>query len=174
MMKYPDYQSGKQASESVSAFLSTELQFFLQPLLVWLDERMDKRLVRTFVQTIAVIISFRHSQHGLLLSELGGYILSPDKSPAGTKRISNLLRSRRWGYELIERFLWQQGEAQVEQLHDSQQEALCIWDESVVEKPESIALEGLCAVRSSKAVRLKRIKPGYFNPPVAAPSSCRA
>lgn len=169
MMKYPDYQNGKQATEDVSAFLSAELQLFLQPLLLWLDEQLDKRLVRTFIQTIAIIISFRHSQHGLLLSELGGYLLSPDKAPAGTKRISNLLRSRRWGYELIERFLWQRGEVRVQELNESQQEALCIWDESVVEKPESIALEGLCAVRSSKAVRLKRIKPGYFNPPGGRP-----
>lgn len=108
-MKYPNYQSGKQATEGVSAFLSAELQLFLQPLLLWLDEQLDKRLVRTFIQTIAIIISFRHSQHGLLLSELGGYLLSPAQAPAGTKRISNLLRSRRWGYELIERFLWQRG-----------------------------------------------------------------
>ena len=46
---------------------------------------------------------------------------------------------------------------------------MAIWDESVLEKPESIALEGLCAVRSSKAARLKRIKPGYFNPPGGPP-----
>ena len=45
------------------------------------------------------------------------------------------------------------------------QTALVIWDESVIEKPESIALEGLGPVRSSKAARLKRIKPDYFNPP---------
>ena len=47
--------------------------------------------------------------------------------------------------------------------------ALAIWDESVLEKPESIALEGLCPVRSSKAARLKRIKPGYYNPPGGPP-----
>ena len=57
----------------------------------------------------------------------------------------------------------------MQQLAQKQQEALCIWDESVIEKPESIALEGLCAVRSSKAARLKRIKPGYFNPPGGRP-----
>ncbi|NEU69987.1 hypothetical protein GK091_24110 [Spirosoma agri] len=44
-----------------------------------------------------------------------------------------------------------------------------LWDESVVEKPESIRSEGLCAVRSSKAKRLKRIKPGFFNPPGGRP-----
>lgn len=31
-----------------------------------------------------------------------------------------------------------------------------MWDESVLEKPESLRAEGLCAVRSSKAARLKR------------------
>lgn len=44
-----------------------------------------------------------------------------------------------------------------------------MWDESVIEKPESIALEGLCAVRSSKARRLKPIKPGYYHPPGGPP-----
>jgi hypothetical protein len=44
-----------------------------------------------------------------------------------------------------------------------------IWDESVLEKSESLKAEGLCAVRSSKAARLKRIKPGYFNPPGGRP-----
>jgi hypothetical protein len=49
------------------------------------------------------------------------------------------------------------------------QTALVIWDESVIEKAESIALEGLCAVRSSRAARLKRIKKGYYNPPGGRP-----
>lgn len=46
---------------------------------------------------------------------------------------------------------------------------LAIWDESVLEKAESLQLEGLCAVRSSKARRLKRIKLGFFNPPGGRP-----
>jgi len=49
------------------------------------------------------------------------------------------------------------------------QDAYVIWDESVIEKPESVKLEGLCAVRSSKARRLKRIKPGFYNPPGGRP-----
>ena len=47
--------------------------------------------------------------------------------------------------------------------------ALTLWDESVLEKSESIALEGLGPVRSSKAARLKRIKPGYYHPPGGPP-----
>ena len=38
-----------------------------------------------------------------------------------------------------------------------------------MEKPESLRAEGLCAVRSTKAVRLKRIKPGFYNPPGGRP-----
>ena len=44
---------------------------------------------------------------GLLLSELGAYLLSPDKAPAGTKRLSNLLRNNKWTHSLIDQFLWQ-------------------------------------------------------------------
>ncbi len=43
------------------------------------------------------------------------------------------------------------------------------WDESVLEKPETLSGDGLCAVRSSKARRLKRIRPGFFNPPGGRP-----
>jgi hypothetical protein len=35
-----------------------------------------------------------------------------------------------------------------------------VWDDSILEKAESMALAGLCAVRSRVAGRLKRIKPG--------------
>jgi hypothetical protein len=44
-----------------------------------------------------------------------------------------------------------------------------LWDESVWEKPESIALEGLGSVRSAKAQRLKRIRTGYYSPPGGPP-----
>jgi hypothetical protein len=33
---------------------------------------------------------------GLYLCELGSYLLSSAKAPAGTKRLSNLLRSPKW------------------------------------------------------------------------------
>lgn len=48
-------------------------------------------------------------------------------------------------------------------------EALLVWDESVVEYPESVRHPDLCAVRSTTAHRLKRIKPGFFNPPGGRP-----
>ena len=164
--KYDVKPTKKQDSNAVSAILGQQLEYYLEPLLKDLDKRIDKRLVRTFLRLVFVIIQFRHSQHGLVLSELGAYLLSPDQAPAGTKRISNLLRCSKWHFGLIERFLWRQGDACIDMLEAEGKDALCLWDESVIEKPESIAIEGLCAVRSSVSRRLRRIKPGFFNPPI--------
>jgi hypothetical protein len=57
----------------------------------------------------------------------------------------------------------------VQALHAAGEQPLLVWDASVVEKPESIKSEGLCTMRSSKARRLKRIRPGLFNPPGGRP-----
>jgi hypothetical protein len=56
-----------------------------------------------------------------------------------------------------------------EALKAEEKTVLMVWDESVLEKPESLKLEGLSPVISSKAKRLKRIKPGFFNPPGGRP-----
>lgn len=149
----------------VSVELQRRLVNFLGVFLRELDERIDQRLVRTLVLTIGALIELRHPGCGLRLSELGGYILTPAQAPAGTKRLSNLLRSPKWHYGLIERFLWGQGDARIAALQAQGAEALVVWDESVLEKAESRTLEGLCAVRSSVARQLKRIKPGFYNPP---------
>jgi hypothetical protein len=107
---------------------------------------------------------------GLYLSELGSYLLSPAKAPAGTKRLSNLLRSAKWQEEIIINFLALQAQVYAQQLQTvKKQLVLLLWDESVQEKPESLQSEGLCAVRSSKAQRLLRIKKGYYEPPTKQP-----
>ncbi|MDQ6602040.1 MAG: hypothetical protein M3Z19_04870, partial [Chloroflexota bacterium] len=156
---------GLQASPAMAAALRQRLGTFLAPLLIALDAHLDRRLVRTFAASIEAIVRWRNRAHGLLLSELGGYLLTPDHAPAGTKRLANLLRSPKWSAALIARFLWQQADTHLTALEAAGEEALAVWDESVREKPERLALEGLCAVRSSKAHRLTRIKPGFFHPP---------
>ena len=153
----------------LSCSLAEQLTHFARPLLVELDEMLDKRLVRTFLNALSAIVRHRHRNHGLLLSELGTFLLASDQAPAGTKRLSNLLRSKRWTHEIIEHFLWHAAGDRLSELEAADEQALLLWDESVIEKPESIALEGLCAVRSSKATRLKRIKPGFYNPPDGRP-----
>lgn len=155
--------------KALSHAMSQRLKDFLGELLGWLDEQLDKRLGRTFMGLIQVILIFRDRPNGLLLSELGSYLLNPDQAPAGTKRISNLWRSCRWGYGLIERFLWSGAQRRLAELHAADQTAYALGDESVIEKAESIALEGLGPVRSRKAARLNRIRPGFYTPPKGSP-----
>jgi hypothetical protein len=149
--------------------LERQLVDMLWPILVRLQEKLDRRLVNTFLGLVMAIVMHRHRNNGLLLSELGSYLLGAEASRAGTKRISRLVHSERWEAELLEEYFWQAGTQQVQDLRAQGQRPLVIWDESVLEKPESLQAEGLCAVRSTKAVRLKRIKPGFFNPPGGRP-----
>lgn len=167
--QYVTDEGTPQVPSRVAQEVGDQLHLFLLPLLVLLDQLLDVRLVRTFAQTVQVLIEVRNQAQGLLLSELGGYLLTPDQAPAGTKRLSNLLHCSKWASSLIEQFLWQQADKELDRLHTQGETGLCVWDESVLEKPESLHLEGLCAVKSSRAARLKRIKPGFYNPPGGRP-----
>lgn len=158
-----------QEIQAKSDWIEYELFTFLKPLLWRLNQKIDRRLVQTLMGLVMAIIVHRHRNHGLLLSELGSYLLGAEHGRAGMKRISNLIRSERWQAGVINAFLWREGTRRVRRAWDAGELPLVIWDESVIEKPESLKAEGLCAVRSSKAVRLKRIKPGYFNPPGGRP-----
>lgn len=162
-------EQGKPAAGGVSTHLRGLLQAFIGPPRLPLDAQLDLRLVRTFERLLEVLILFRNRKHGLLLSESGAYLLGPDQAPAGTKRLSNLLRSTKWEATLLSWFLWQGSTARVAELQAEGEEAFLLWDESVLKKPESLQAEGLGAVRSSKAARLKRIKPGFYNPPGGPP-----
>jgi hypothetical protein len=158
-----------QDSQAGSRYLVKQCFEFLAPLLRELDQVLDRRLVQTVLDLVLVIVMHRHRNHGLVMSELGGYLLGAAHAPAGVKRIANVLHSLRWSGAVVEDFLWAQAHAQVQALQAAGHTAYVLWDESVLEKPESLKTERLCAVRSSKAARLKRIKPGYFNPPGGRP-----
>ena len=152
-----------------SRVLENQCWEFLQPLLEAVHKKIDRRLVKTLLDLVLVILMHRNRNSGLLLSELGDHLLGGERGPAGVKRIASLLHSRKWGSSLILKYLWQQANEKVKVLLRGKEEAYVIWDESVLEKAESLQAEGLCAVRSTKAMRLKRIKPGYFNPPAGRP-----
>jgi hypothetical protein len=158
-------ERGVQASPVVATALQRELVAFLAPLLDWLDARIDRRLVQTFVSGIVALLEWRNRAHGLLLSELGAYVLDPAHAPAGTKRLSNLLRSPHWSASALLAHLWQQADRRLHTLERTGVGALLIWDSSVLEKPESLASPDRGSVRSSKAKRLTRIKPGFYHPP---------
>ena len=140
--RVPPYNSAEVA-QGLYATLARDLS----PLLIELDARIDKRLVRTCLQTVAVILTFRDRVNGLLLSEMGGYLDSPDKAPAGTKRLSRLLHCVKWSAELIGEYLWERATRRLRQWKEAGVEALAIWDESAWEKPESIAPEEYGPVR---------------------------
>jgi hypothetical protein len=169
MNKDKEKGTEKQENEKQSSNLERACYGFLSPLLAVLDGCMDRRLVVTFLSLVMVVIMHRHRNQGLLLSELGGYLKPASQAPAGTKRISKLLHSSKWEAQMIEQYLWVKAEEKVDEWVGAGKPALAIWDESVLEKSESLKMEGLCAVISSKAKRLKRIKPGYFNPPGGRP-----
>ena len=93
------YSSNKISGEDffkLAEFFSHRLESYISPLLVKLDELLDKRLVESFSGLCKSIIGLRSHSTGLLLSELGDFLLSFDNAPAGTKRISNLLKSKKW------------------------------------------------------------------------------
>ena len=80
----------KQESKHRSAYLADRCYIHLKGFLAQLKVGMDRRLVQTFLSLVMVILIHRHRNQGLLLSELGGYLLEPGQAPAGTKRISRL------------------------------------------------------------------------------------
>ncbi len=98
---FKDKRSGAEKQEK-SKMLEEKLVKMLWPVLVELDQKMDRRLVMTFLGVLMAILRHRHRNQGLVLSELGGYLLEPEHCQAGTKRISTLLHSDKWEADLLE------------------------------------------------------------------------
>lgn len=169
MIKGTTEERSAQVSQYESEVLSQRCWLFLRPILSQLKQKIDRRLVKTFLDLVMIILIHRDRHQGLLMSELGDHLLGADRGPAGTKRIANLIHSPRWQAEWLAEYLWERADQQVNDLLNPREDVYVIWDESVIEKPESVKAEGLCAVRSSKAALLKRIKPGYFTPPAGQP-----
>lgn len=155
--------SKRQEAQRKSQELVQELEKFLSPLLIRLDGYVDKRLVETFQQTLIAIIQLRNRAQGLTISELGAYMTDASQAVAGSKRIDRLLSSQKWSDQLIEEFLWMEAEKSLLALQQEGQQVFYIHDGSVIEKPESEKSEGICAVKSAKAARLKKSRKGAFN-----------
>lgn len=172
--KYDILRQSEQESEQMSQEMAHLLETFLSPLLIVLDQLLDKRLVRTLVQCCVAIIRFRNSKQGLLLSELGSYLDGyrgvSKKATAGTKRLGNLVRSLKWSALQIDHFLLEEAKAEAGRLKAQGKRVLCLFDGSVIEKPESSTLEGLAPVLSSKAKRTNRSRKGLlWNAPAIRP-----
>src|SRR5690349_22426500 len=119
-VQYDTLQKNEQDPQRASQELAQLLEGYLSPLLLVLDRLLDKRLVRTFVQCCVALLRFRNSKQGLLLSELGSYLGGyqgiSEAAPAGTKRLSNLLRSLKWKSSCIDQYLLDEAQKEVERL----------------------------------------------------------
>ena len=165
MTQHREKEAVGQGSAHQAEVISQLCYVFVRPVLGRLHQELDRRLVQTLLDLLQVIVMQRHRQHGLVLTELGGHLLGPAQAPAGTKRIDRLLKSSHWQAAALIDFLWEKGDEAVQRLIHPQDDIYVIWDESVLEKPESLKAERLGPVRSSKARRLLRIKPGFYTPP---------
>jgi hypothetical protein len=128
--KYAILQEQEQEGQQTSQELAQLLEEFLAPLLFVLDRLLDKRLVRTFVQCCVAITRFRNNKQGLLLSELGSYLDGYPRlsatATAGTKRISNLIRSLKWSIFQIDRYLLEKADKEVRRMKAKGKMILCI------------------------------------------------
>src|SRR5262245_40866046 len=123
--------SNAQAQPLLAHTLRAHLIQFLRPVAERLAAQIDIRLVQTALDLVQVILTHRHRALGLLLTELGGYLLSPAQAPAGAKRISNLLHAAEWSADYIGALLWQQSSEWVQALCKADEEAPLVWDGSV-------------------------------------------
>jgi Transposase DDE domain len=162
-----------QTDRPLAAEMRARLTQFVRPVLTRLAQQLDIRLVQTARDLVQVILTHRHRAVGLLLSELGSYLLGPAHAPAGTKRIANLVHAKNWSADAINDAFWKQATARVQTLNEEGNVVLAAWDGSVWEKPESQASTDWCPVRSAKARRLARRRKGislpHKGPPILVP-----
>ena len=93
--------------QALSREAEQKLVKFLSPLFLKLNSPLDRRMVKNFLGLVMAIMQHRHTNHGLVLSELGGFLLGLGHCSAGAKRIHNLLSSSKWDGNEIEAFHWQ-------------------------------------------------------------------
>ena len=105
---------------------------YLKPLLEELHRRVDRLLVKTFLDLVLVSLMHRNRHSGLLLSELGDHLLGGERGPTGVKRIASLVHSVKWNSTLIVNYLWKRADEKVQELRKKKEVVYAIWDESVL------------------------------------------
>lgn len=72
------------SASALASTLSGQLERYLTPLLLRLDELLDWRLVQQLAATFCILLEQRYRACGLLLSELGAFLAGFGHAPAGT------------------------------------------------------------------------------------------
>jgi hypothetical protein len=160
----------QQTAEEESQWWAQQLETYLAPYRQRLDAYLDRRVVGNLMAAVAGIVQTRAP---LTTSELGSTLCGPVHAEAGTKRVPRALHHQGWQAEVIEARLGEEAEQRRQEPESQGETKLCIWDSSVLEKPESEKLEGLGAVRSIRVRRLARSRKGVFNRPTGMPVSVR-
>src|SRR5260221_14169317 len=168
--QYGTEENGTQTAEEESQLWAQHLETYLTPYSERLDAYLDRRVVGNLTATVAGIVQTRSA---LTTSELGSTLCGPGHAEAGTQRLQRALHHQGWESEVIEEVLWDQAETRRKEMEERGETPLCIWDSSVLAKPESEKLEGLGSVRSSRVRRLARSRKGVFNRPRGMPVSAR-
>jgi hypothetical protein len=150
------------SGEEESQQWAQELEMYLTPYRERLDAYLDRRVVGNLTATVAAIVQTRSD---LTLTEPGSALTGPELADAGLQRLKRALSHEGWQASQMEQLMWEQAEQFRQDLERQGEMPLCIWDSSVLEKPESAQLEGLGAVRSSRVRRIARTRPGFFNRP---------
>jgi hypothetical protein len=155
-------QASAPGATAMSELFGQRLLEYLGPLVQHLHDvnKVDKRPLKTLVQTVEAILAFRDRCNGLLYSEWGAYLDQLGGSSGGVKRLETLIHQSKWKAQEIEEFLLWRADPQLEHWEEQGEEGLFIWDGVGLEKPESIKGEGLCPTRSGKAARLTHVKKG--------------
>lgn len=160
----------QQTPQEESQWWAQQLETYLWPYRERLDAYLDRRVVGNLTATVAGIVQTRTE---LTTSALGSAICGPEHTDAGMQRLQRALHHEGWSAQVLEQVLWEQAEKRRQQMLEQAERPLCIWDSSVLEKPESEQLQGLGAVRSSRVRRLARSRKGVFNRPSGLPVSVR-
>src|SRR2546421_6292494 len=168
--QYDTDSQEKPPAQEESQFWDEQLATYLAPYHERLDAYLDRRVVGNLTATVAGIVQTRSA---LTTSEVGSALCGPGHAEAGTQRLQRVLHHQGWEAGVIEEVLWDQAETRRKEMEERGETPLCIWDSSVLEKPESAKLEGLGAVRSSRVRRLARSRKGVFNRPSGMPVSVR-
>ncbi len=160
--QYDTSAQHEQTPQEESQMWAAELETYLKPYQERLDAYLDRRVVGNLIAAVASIVQARRV---LTTSELGSTITGSAHAEAGTQRLQRALHHQGWKAAVIEEGLWEQAEQRRQELERGGETPLCIWDSSVLEKPESEKLQGLGRVRSSRVRRLARSRKGVFNRP---------
>lgn len=151
-----------QSATAESQRWAEQLEAYLRPYRERWDAYLDSRVVGNLTAAVAGILQTRSA---LTLSEVGSTLCGPAHAEAGSQRLQRAMHHQGWKASLIEQVMLEQAEAHHQQIEQAGDTPLCVWDGSVLEKPESRALEGLGSVRSSRVRRLARSRAGLFNRP---------